>query len=40
MGYVESVEHVSEEDLERYAMRTLPDSESDPLEEHLRICPE
>jgi anti-sigma factor RsiW len=32
------VEHVSEDDLERYAMRTLTAPESDRLEEHLLIC--
>jgi anti-sigma factor RsiW len=35
---VELVEHVSEDDLERYAMRTLPAPESDRLEEHLLVC--
>jgi len=37
---VEVVEHVSEDDLERYAMRTLPAPESECLEEHLLICSE
>ena len=35
---VVSVEHVSEDDLERYATRTLPATELDRLEEHLLIC--
>lgn len=34
------MEHVSEDDLERYAMRTLPESAVAPLEEHLLICAE
>jgi uncharacterized CHY-type Zn-finger protein len=33
------VEHVCEDDLERYAMRTLPAPESERLEEHILICP-
>ncbi len=37
---MEIVEHVSEDDLERYAMRSLPAPESDHLEEHLLICSE
>jgi uncharacterized CHY-type Zn-finger protein len=37
---VETVEHAAEDDLERYAMRTLPAAESDQLEEHLLICAE
>lgn len=32
------VQHVTDGLLERYAMQTLPDSESGPLEEHLLIC--
>ena len=32
------MEHVSEHDLELYAMRTLPAPESELLEEHLLIC--
>ena len=37
---MEIVEHVSENTLERYAMRTLPQAESGPLEEHILICPD
>ena len=37
---MEFVPHISDDTLERYAMQTLPDSESGPLEEHLLICPE
>jgi hypothetical protein len=36
---VESVEHASEDDLERYGMRTLPAPESEQLEEHLLVWP-
>jgi anti-sigma factor RsiW len=32
------VEHVTDDTLERYAMRFLPAPESDRLEEHLLIC--
>ena len=32
------MDHATEDDLERYAMRTLPAPESDRLEEHLLIC--
>jgi anti-sigma factor RsiW len=32
------VEHVSGDDLESYAMRSLPAPETDRLEEHLLIC--
>lgn len=32
------VEHVSEDDLERYAMRTLSESGCATLEEHLPFC--
>jgi anti-sigma factor RsiW len=35
---VEIVQHVSEDDLERYAMRFLPAPESEQLEEHLLVC--
>ena len=35
---MEFVEHVSEDDLERYTMRTLPATELDRLKEHLLIC--
>jgi hypothetical protein len=34
------VNHVSEEALEQYSMRSLPVSEIPPLEERLLICPE
>jgi hypothetical protein len=37
---VEIVRHVTDDSLERFAMQTLVDSESAPLEEHLLICPE
>jgi hypothetical protein len=37
---VEIVEHASEDDLERYAMRTLPAPESECMEEHCLICAE
>ena len=33
-----AVEHISEDDLERYAMRSLPARDSERLEEHLLIC--
>jgi hypothetical protein len=35
---VEFVEHVTDDTLEHYAMRTLPPPESECLEEHLLIC--
>jgi anti-sigma factor RsiW len=35
---VEIVQHASEDDLERYVMQTLPDSETGPLEQHLLAC--
>jgi len=35
---VVSVEHIGEDDLERYAMRTLPKSACAALEEHLLTC--
>jgi hypothetical protein len=35
---VNAIEHISEDDLERYAMRSLPAPESVRLEEHLLIC--
>jgi hypothetical protein len=38
LRYIESVEHISEDDLERYAMQRIPGTESGPLEEHLLIC--
>jgi hypothetical protein len=37
---VEIVQHVSDDTLERYAIQTLPESESGPLEEHILICPD
>jgi hypothetical protein len=37
---VEIVQHPSEESLEQFAMATLPNSETGPLEEHLLICGE
>ena len=38
IGYGRGVAHISEDDLERYAMRTVPEAELAPLEEHLLIC--
>jgi anti-sigma factor RsiW len=38
IGYREVVAHIIEDDLEWYAMRTLPDAELDRLEEHLLVC--
>ena len=35
---MEIVQHVSEDDLENYAIRSLPAPESDHLAEHLLIC--
>ena len=35
---MEIVEHVPEDDLELYAMRSLPAPESERLEDHLLIC--
>jgi hypothetical protein len=32
------VEHIAEDDLELYAMRTLPESARAALEEHLPLC--
>ena len=32
------VDYATDDDLERYAMRTLPTPESDHLDEHLLIC--
>ena len=32
------VEHICDDDLEQYAMRTLPAAESERLEEHVLIC--
>ena len=34
----EIVQHVTDNTLERYAMRTLPRHKIGPLEEHLLIC--
>lgn len=34
------MEHAAEDDLESYAMRTLPAPEVESLEEHLLICAE
>ena len=34
------MEHAPEDDLEKYAMRTLPAPESERLEEHLLFCSE
>ena len=35
---MEIVQHVSEDDLEHYAMRTMQTPESDGLEDHLLVC--
>ena len=43
IGYreiVESVPHMSEDDLERYAMKTLNVADLDRLDDHLLVCPE
>ena len=32
--------HISDDDLERYALEPLPEAELAPLEEHLLICSE
>lgn len=37
---MEFVPRVSDDTLERYAMQSLPGSESEQLEDHLLICPE
>ena len=34
------VQHVTDDLLERFAMQTLPESETGPLEDHLMICSE
>ena len=34
------MEHITEDDLEKYAMRTLPASACATFEEHLLICPD
>ena len=36
---MEFVPHISDDTLERYAMESLRGSESEPLEEHLLVCP-
>jgi hypothetical protein len=35
---VNSMDHITEDLLERYAMGTLPEAEQVPLEEHLLVC--
>ena len=40
IGYREIVVHISDNDLERYALGSLPEAELAPLEEHLLICSE
>ena len=35
---MEIVQHVADDMLERYAMRTLPAAEAVPVEEHLLTC--
>jgi hypothetical protein len=35
---VEFVPHVPDDTLERYAIQTLSDAESGPMEDHLLIC--
>jgi predicted anti-sigma-YlaC factor YlaD len=35
---VEIVQHATDDTLERYAMRTLPESACSTLEEHLLVC--
>jgi anti-sigma factor RsiW len=37
---VETMNHISEDALERYAMQALPQSQIGPLEEHILTCPE
>lgn len=32
--------HISEDDLERYALGCLPEAQEAPLEEHLLVCEE
>jgi hypothetical protein len=39
-GRLVVVQHILEEAMEFYALRTLPDLETEPLEEHLLMCPE
>lgn len=34
------VQHIPDETLERHAMQTLHDSETEPLEKHLLVCNE
>jgi hypothetical protein len=40
LGVVASLDHITEDSLERYSMGTLPESETGPLEDHLLICHE
>jgi len=40
IGYGGFVAHISDGDLERFAMQTLPGPEAGPLEQHLLICGE
>ena len=35
---VEIVQHISANDLEKFAMQTLPEPEAGPLVEHLVVC--
>ena len=37
---METVQHVSDDTLERFAMQTLHEPEAGPLEEHLLVCNE
>jgi hypothetical protein len=37
---VKNVSHMSEDDLERYAMRTLNEADLDRADDHLLVCPE
>ena len=37
---METMNHISEDALERYAMQALPQSQIGPLEEHILTCPE
>ena len=34
------MEHISEDDLEQYTMRTMPEADLDHLDGHLLICSE
>src|SRR5260370_34400908 len=40
IGYREFVAHISEDDVEQYAMRTLNEADLDRLDDHLLVCPE